>query len=127
MPLKTFVIKMRKAEIVLGGLFAIVFILFSYWQLNDPDPILWVPVYATAVYTSIQALRGKSNSELLLTLFCLSFFAGLQLWMEMTAWEGFLTDGLSMKTHNQELAREAVGLWIASGSLALFYGLHKMK
>jgi hypothetical protein len=45
----------------------------------------------------------------------------------MTAWEGFLTDGLSMKTHNQELAREAVGLWIASGSLALFYGLHKMK
>ena len=118
---------MRKAEIVLGGLFAIVFLLFSYWQLNDPDPILWVPVYATAVFTSIQALRGKSNSELLLTLFCLSFFAGLQLWMEMTAWEGFLTDGLSMKTHNQELAREAVGLWIASGSLALFYGLHKMK
>jgi hypothetical protein len=47
--------------------------------------------------------------------------------MEMTAWEGFLTDGLSMKTHNQELAREAVGLWIASGSLSLFYGLHKMK
>ena len=127
MPLKTYVIKMRKAQKVLGGLFGIIFLLFSYWQLNDPDPVLWVPVYLTAAYTSFQALRNRINLELLIVLFCLSFFAGLQLWMEMTAWEGFLTDGLSMKTHNQELAREAVGLWIASGSLALFYGLHKMK
>ena len=117
----------RNAQFILGGIFGLAFTLFTYWQLNDPDPILWVPVYTTAVYTSIQAMRGKTNPELLLVLFCLSFFAGLQLWMEMTAWEGFLTDGLSMKTHNQELAREAVGLWIASGSLALFYGLHKMK
>jgi hypothetical protein len=117
----------RNAQLILGGIFGLAFTLFTYWQLNDPDPVLWVPVYATAVYTSIQAMREKTNPELLLVLFCLSFFAGLQLWMEMTAWEGFLTDGLSMKTHNQELAREAVGLWIASGSLALFYGLHKMK
>lgn len=109
------------AQKVLGGLFGILFLLFSYWQLNDPDPILWVPVYLTAAYTSFQAVRGNTNSELLIVLFCLSFFAGLQMWTEMTAWEGFLTDGLSMKTHNQELAREAVGLWIASISFALFY------
>ena len=127
MPLKTYVIEMRKAQIVLGGIFGILFSMFTYWQLNDPDPILWVPVYATAVYTSLQAMLGKTNPELLLILFCLSFFAGLQLWVEMTAWEGFLTDGLSMKTHNQELAREAVGLWIATGSFALFYGLEKKK
>jgi hypothetical protein len=118
---------MRKVQLGLGGLFGIVFLLFTYWQLNDPDPILWVPVYTTAAYTSFQAMRDKMNSELLLILFCLSFFAGLQLWVEMTAWEGFLTDGLSMKTHNQELAREAVGLWIATGSFALFYGLEKIK
>lgn len=115
------------AQKVLGGLFGILFLLFSYWQLNDPDPVLWVPVYLTAAYTSFQALRGKINSELLIVLFCLSFFAGLQMWIEMTAWEGFLTDGLSMKTHNQELAREAVGLWIASTSFALFYLIEKKK
>ena len=117
----------RKIQFILGAILGLVFLLFTYWQLNDPDPILWVPVYATAVYTSLQAMRGKSNPELLLVLFCLSLFAGIQLWVEMTTWEGFLTDGLSMKTHNQELAREAVGLWIASGSFALFYGLVKMK
>lgn len=118
---------MRNVQFVLGGIFGLVFLLFTYWQFNDPDPILWVPVYATAIYTSLQAMRGKTNPELLIVLFCLSLFAGLQLWEEMTAWEGFLTDGLSMKTHNQELAREAVGLWIASGSFALFYGLAKLK
>lgn len=120
-------ITMRKIQFILGALFSVIFSLFSYWQLNDPDPILWVPVYATAVYTSLQAMRGKTNLELLIILFCLSLFAGLQLWVEMTVWEGFLTDGLSMKTHNQELAREAVGLWIASASFALFYGLEKNK
>jgi hypothetical protein len=118
---------MRNLQFILGGFFGLVFTLFTYWQFNDPDPILWVPVYATAVYTAIQAFRGKTNPELLIVLFCLSAFAGLQLWVEMTAWEGFLTDGLSMKTHNQELAREAVGLWIASGSFALFYALAKAK
>jgi len=118
---------MRNVQFILGGFFSLVFLLFTYWQFNDPDPILWVPVYATAVYTALQAMRGKTNPELLIVLFCLSVFAGLQLWVEMTAWEGFLTDGLSMKTHNQELAREAVGLWIATASFALFYGLEKKK
>jgi hypothetical protein len=117
----------RKIQFTLGALFCLIFALFTYWQLNDPDPILWVPVYATAAYIAFQVMRGKTNEELLIVLFCLSLFAGLQLWMEMTAWEGFLTDGLSMKTHNQELAREAVGLWIASASFAMFYGLEKNK
>jgi uncharacterized membrane protein (UPF0136 family) len=118
---------MKNLQFAVGAVFGVVFSLFTYWQLNDPDPILWVPVYATAVFVSFQAMRGKTNQELVLVLLALSFFAGLQLWMEMTAWEGFLTDGLSMKTMNQELAREAVGLWIASFSFAVFYGLEKMK
>jgi hypothetical protein len=126
---KTYVNKMMmlKLQTYLGAIFAIVFALFSYWQLNDPDPILWVPVYAVSTYVSIQAFRNKTNSELLIILFVLSASAGLQIWSEMTAWEGFLTDGLSMKTINQELAREAVGLWIASFSFVMYYFLNPKK
>ncbi|MDE2392600.1 MAG: hypothetical protein KGM03_02680, partial [Cytophagales bacterium] len=69
---------MRNVQFILGGFFSLVFLLFTYWQFNDPDPILWVPVYATAVYTALQAMRGKTNPELLIVLFCLSVFAGLQ-------------------------------------------------
>ncbi|MHA8066541.1 transmembrane 220 family protein [Aquirufa sp. ROCK2-A2] len=118
---------MQKLIFVLGVLFTITFLLFTYWQLNDPDPILWVPIYGVASYSGLQAVRNKINSELMLILLLLSFTAGLQTWLQMDAWEGFLTDGLSMKTHNQELAREAVGLWIGSLSFASFYGLSKVK
>ena len=118
---------MKKLQTYLGAIFAIVFILFTYWQLNDPDPILWVPIYGVATYVSIQAFRYKTNSELLIVLFVLSATAGLQIWSEMTAWEGFITDGLSMKTMNQELAREAVGLWIASSSFVIYYLLNLKK
>lgn len=118
---------MEKLQTYLGAIFAIVFVLFTYWQFNDPDPILWVPIYGVATYASIQAFRHKTNSELLIVLFVLSTTAGLQIWSEMTAWEGFLTDGLSMKTMNQELAREAVGLWIASSSFVIYYLLNRKK
>lgn len=117
--------KTKQAISILGILFSIVFLLFTYWQFNDPDPILWVPIYGVATFVSFQAFRGFVNKELLAVLFVLSTMAGLQLWMEMTAWEGFMTDGLAMKTLNQELAREAVGLWIASLSFAIYYLLEK--
>jgi hypothetical protein len=117
--------KTKQAISILGILFSIVFLLFTYWQFNDPDPILWVPIYGVATYVSFQAFRGLVNKELLAVLFVLSTMAGIQLWMEMTAWEGFMTDGLAMKTMNQELAREAVGLWIASLSFAIYYLLEK--
>lgn len=118
---------MKQTLFISGILFTIIFTLFAYWQLNDPDPILWVPVYGSVVYVSAQAIRGKVNSELVSILFVLSLMAGIQLWSEMTAWEGFMTDGLAMKTMNQELAREAVGLWICSAALALFYSVDKLK
>lgn len=118
---------MKQALFIAGIIFSIIFTLFTYWQFNDPDPILWVPVYGSAVYVSIQAIRGKVNHELLTVMFILSTMAGIQLWTEMTAWEGFMTDGLAMKTMNQELAREAVGLWISSFAFIVFYFLEKRK
>ena len=126
--MRTYVLKamkMKQALSIIGIFFTIVFLLFTYWQLNDPDPILWVPIYGSAAYVSFQAFRGFVNKELVAVLFVLSTMAGIQLWVEMTAWEGFMTDGLAMKTINQELAREAVGLWIASFSFAIYYLLEK--
>jgi hypothetical protein len=117
--------KTKKISSLLGIFFSLTFLLFTYWQFNDPDPILWVPIYGVATYVSFQAFRGRINKELTAVLFVLSTMAGIQLWVEMTAWEGFMTDGLAMKTMNQELAREAVGLWIASFSFAIYYLLEK--
>ena len=73
---------MKKLQSITGILFAIVFILFAYWQFNDPDPILWVPIYATASYVAFQSYRDQLNSELVIVLFILTTAAGIQLWSE---------------------------------------------
>lgn len=118
---------MKNFHQILGLFFALVFLLFTYWQFNDPDPILWVSIYLIPVYSSFQFSRGKINKELMIILLLLSFVAGLQTWSEMTAFEGFNYENLSMKSHNQELAREAVGLWIVSLSYLVYLILAKIK
>ncbi len=106
-----------------------IFLLFAVWQYNDPDPILWIPVYLVAVYCSFRAYQEKSNPELLTVATVMTFVAGLNTWFQMTSWEGFFSEGsgLSMKTINQELAREACGLWICTFAYLLFLGMHILK
>ncbi|MEY2793687.1 MAG: hypothetical protein RJA76_1679 [Bacteroidota bacterium] len=118
---------MKKSIKILGWTFSVIFLLFAYWQLNDPDPIIWIPPYLIASYVAYKASQFQFNQEVLILATLMSFAAGLQIWTTMDAWEGFITDGLSMKTRNQELAREAVGLWISTFSYILFFVLNKLK
>jgi hypothetical protein len=92
----------------------LVFSLFAGWQFNDPDPVLWVTLYLTAAYVSWQAYRGKFNPELLMILALLALAGAVNSWQGMSAWEGINPEDLSMKSNNQELAREAFGLGICA-------------
>jgi hypothetical protein len=109
--------------------FTIIFLLFAVLQYNDPDPILWIPIYLIAAYASFRTYQGQANKEMLLVLIVLSFVGGLNSWQAMTAWEGFFSEGagISMKTVNQELAREACGLWIATVSFVICWGIDKFR
>jgi hypothetical protein len=105
--------------------FALVFLLFAYWQFNDPDPVWWITVYLVSAYCAFQVFRGKSNLELLAVLTILYAAGAVNAWLQMSAWEGFFTEGagLTMKTVNQELARESAGLGICAVAVALFAGV----
>lgn len=39
--------------------FAIIFLVFAALQYNDPDPILWIPIYLYPTYLCLQAARDK--------------------------------------------------------------------
>jgi len=110
-------------------IFTIIFLLFAGLQYNDPDPILWIPIYLIAAYATLKTFQGKTNPEMLLVLIVLSFAGGMNSWNLMTAWEGFFTDGagISMKTQNQELAREACGLWICTISFMICWGINRFS
>jgi Transmembrane family 220, helix len=93
-----------------------IFILFAGWQYNDPDPILWILIYCIAAYCAWQSFKGNTNIEMLWILTIISLAAALNSYLQMTAWEGVISEGLAMKTPNQELARESLGLLICSVS-----------
>ncbi|OZI08042.1 hypothetical protein BWI93_11475 [Siphonobacter sp. BAB-5385] len=102
-----------------------VFVLFAGWQYNDPDPLLWGTIYLLAAYAAFRAFQGKFNREMLLVLLIWSAAWAISSWSQMTAWEGFFSEGegLTMKTPNQELAREACGLGIVAVAYLLFVGM----
>lgn len=95
-------------------LFAIVFLWFAYLQLNDPDSLWWVVIYLVPVYVSFRFFLQKKNNELLILLSILYTACALNSYLQISAWEGFFTEGsgMEMKTVNQELAREVFGLLI---------------
>ncbi len=94
--------------------FAAVFLWFACLQLNDPDPVLWVVLYLIPVYVSLMTFFRKTNRELLIVLSVFYTSYAINSWLQMTQWEGFFTEGsgMEMKSANQELAREAIGLMI---------------
>lgn len=102
-------------------LFSLIFLAFAYLQYNDPDPLVWIPAYLVPTYVCFRFFQGYFNVELVVLLLLVTTLAGVSLWQAMTAWEGFFTEGagMTMKTMNQEYAREACGLWICSFIYAL--------
>ncbi|MES2287069.1 MAG: transmembrane 220 family protein [Bacteroidota bacterium] len=94
--------------------FFFIYLLFAYWQINDPDPIWWLALYSISAAVSFRVFRNKYSHEVLIILSILYLAHAINSFQQITTYEGFFTDdaGLSMKTINQELAREAAGLSI---------------
>lgn len=92
--------------------FAVLFVLFAAVQYNDPDPQVWIPIYAFAAMACVMAYAGLGRPWFF-TLIAL-VYAGAAIWQWPPAFEGFLLDEMGMKTVNIELAREAGGLAICA-------------
>lgn len=44
---------------ILNIIFCILFIISAGLQYNDPDPILWIPIYLLGAFISYSAIRNK--------------------------------------------------------------------
>ena len=45
-------------------LFALVFALFAYWNLNDPDALIWVLAYGSTAVLFIMAAFGRADRRI---------------------------------------------------------------
>ncbi len=99
-----------------------IFILFAYFQLNDPDPIRWVPVYLIPGFLAFKETKKPTNTHFFLGLTLGYLIAAVLQWPPQ--FEGFLFGEMKMRSLNIELARESGGLFIAA--MALF-SISKLK
>lgn len=96
---------------------SLLFLLFAYWQWNDPDAEIWISIYLGAAVMSGLAAFRRFYVPFLLGAAIAGFLAGLYFfppsvvdWM-LQEWQ---QADLSMKTPNMEEARESFGLFIVS-------------
>lgn len=123
---------MKKAVPIFFGFWTLAFLLFAYWQFNDPDPIIWVSIYAYAAIMSALAAAGRYPVILLLSSSVLCLVGGIYFFpASISSWvmQEWQQQDLSMKTMEMEEARESFGLLLVAGitGLAALLGWQKKR
>ena len=93
-------------------IFGLIFLLFSYFQFNDPDPEIWIPIYSAAALACYMAYRDLWPAWVFYIMAAAYAIGGVLMWPP--AYEGILFGDMSMKSLNIELARESLGLGICA-------------
>ena len=114
---------------ILNFILAAIFILFAYFQLNDPDPYLWMLLYFFVAAVCVFAAYGRRNKYILLAgmLICLIWMGFLLPefinWIKM----GMPNIAGQMKAEapHIEFTREFLGLFICLGVLFWQYRSNK--
>ncbi len=110
---------MSKVQKYTVWLMTAMLLLFAAVQFNDPDPWVWIALYVWFALLGVGFLAGRFS--LWITALSMAVAIGWAYYQWPQAYEGF---GSSMKTLNQELARESGGLIICAawaGVLMLFH------
>lgn len=92
--------------------FGLVFLLFSYFQFNDPDPQIWIPLYSAAALACYMYFKGLWPSWVFYTMAVAFAIGGILQWPP--EFEGIFFGDLEMHSLNIELARESLGLGICA-------------
>ena len=99
------------------GVWTLLFLLFAFWQWNDPDPLIWISIYGFAALMSAFAAAGRFYQPLLAFGVIFGFAGFLYMYPgAVSEWiaQELQQQDLSMKTQHMEEARESFGLLLVS-------------
>jgi len=111
---------------IISFIFLLVFALFAYLQINDPDPLLWFTVYAIVAVLSGMRVFEVYDKRLflvtfvLLTLMSLFYFASFLEYLSLPDKNEIVGEMVYKKSYIEE-TREFLGLWIAAAALFYLY------
>ena len=112
---------------------AVMFLVFAFVQINDPDPLLWIGIYgAMAVICVLAAFRIYSRAVLLvlLALFLVYTYVlipGIREWLSQDDRTVLLDDIAKMEHPYIEEAREFLGLVICMLVVGLQLAMSKRQ
>ena len=114
------------------GFWFFAFLLFAYWQINDPDPEIWVTLYIGAAIFSALAFRGRYPMIPLVVVILVCLAGAIYFYpASVSEWVNYELENkdLTMKTQESEEARETFGFLIIAVvlSVAAFMGWRKGK
>ena len=105
--------------------FGLLFLLFAYYQFNDPDPEIWIPVYALAALACFMALRNALSWWVFGVMAVSYFVAAVLQWP--SEFHGIFFGEMQMRDMNIELARESLGLAICGIVMGIFAFFRKKQ
>lgn len=108
---------------VVNAFLAIIFVLFAYFQWNDPDPLLWILLYLYIALISGLAIVEKISKWIVFPGMFVCTLGLAFLLPEFINWlkggAPTIVDGMKAEEPHIELTREFLGIGISL--LVLFY------
>ena len=98
--------------------FALIFLLFTFVQFNDPDPILWIAIYGAMAVLCTMAIFNKYPKQVYLILLVLFvgystlLFPSVLVWLRQEHLSDLFDDVAKMEHLYIEESREFLGLMI---------------
>lgn len=104
---------------VINFLLALMFLVFAFLQVNDPDPALWILIYGAMSVVCMMAIFESYNRKLLVALimlysvYCYFLWPGISEWLRQVDKSVLFDDVMKMEHLYIEESREFLGLVIS--------------
>jgi hypothetical protein len=103
---------------VVNLLLAVLFVVFAFLQINDPDPALWILIYGITAVTCVLAAFGYYYSIILTIIlivysaYSLTYWSSISRWLKADNKAMLFDDVAKMENLYIEESREFLGLFI---------------
>ncbi len=105
----------------------ILFLLFAYWQINDPDPIGWILLYVGVAFCAVQYFSGRNASIVPIAGVAACTFGILLLLPDFVSWLRMgmptITGSMKAEAPHIELVREFFGFFLAGLAYGWYFKL----
>ena len=111
---------------IVNFLLAVMFLLFAFVQINDPDPVIWILIYGAMAVLSIMAIFEFYPKKFLIGLLALYlaysvvYIPGVLEWLRHDNKSALFDEVAKMEHHYIEESREFLGLLICISVLAFY-------